>query len=282
MNHARLIAHIKWLLNKGSDGVCLLGTTGEANSFSLEERIEVIYKVIEGGIDPSKLLVGTGSCAYTDTVTLTHHAVNMEVGGILMLPPFYYKNLSDKAVLDYFDLVIRKVNDPNLKIYLYHFPKMTGVPFTLSLTKKLADSHPEHIVGMKDSGGEWNHMKEIMGHLPGFRLFAGTERYLLENLRNGGAGTISASANATSSLCRLVYHQWKENHADVASTQQDLTEIRTILESTPFVGGLKALFAQWTSDQSWLNVRPPNAIIENDVRGAITDRLRKANFIIPV
>ncbi|MDH3494834.1 MAG: dihydrodipicolinate synthase family protein, partial [Acidobacteriota bacterium] len=122
-----LTAHCKWLLSKGGDGILLLGTTGEANSFTVEERLEIMDKVIEAGIPGNRLLMGTGCCAYPDTARLTKHAVERGAGGILMLPPFYYKQVDDAGLARYFDLVINAVNDERLRIYLYHFPQMSAI-----------------------------------------------------------------------------------------------------------------------------------------------------------
>jgi len=132
-----LVEHCKHLLQQGTTGIALLGTTGEANSFSTAERKHILEQTIAGGIDASKLMVGTGCCALKDTIDLTRHATALGVGGVLMLPPFYYKAIDESGVEKYFDEVITSVNDEHLKIYLYHFPKMSSVPFSISLIKKL-------------------------------------------------------------------------------------------------------------------------------------------------
>ncbi|MEN8248817.1 MAG: dihydrodipicolinate synthase family protein [Bacteroidota bacterium] len=277
VNYAALIKHINWLLNNGSNGICLLGTTGEANSFSVEERIEIISKVIKAGIDPKVLLVGTGTCALPDTIRLTKYAVSKGVGGILMLPPFYYKDLTDAGILNYFRMVIDGVDDSRLRIYLYHFPKMTGVSFTLELTKKLIDSHPGIIVGMKDSGGEWQRMQSIIEALPGFKLYTGTEKFLLNNLRHGGTGCISATFNASIKQGAEVYNNWQNEDAD--EYQKRLTETRTRFEVTSFISGLKYLFVNWFDDKNWLNMRPPNALPAKDIQEYLLRNLEKEDLI---
>lgn len=258
VNFEKLFAHMQWLLANGSNAICLLGTTGEANSFTLEERIEVIQRIVEGGIDPSKLLIGTGCCAYTDTIILTKFAVSKGAGGVLILPPFYYKNLTDEGVLAYYRRIVDGVDDQRLRIYLYHFPKMTSVPFTLPLIQKLIAEHPGIVVGLKDSGGDWENMKTICETIPGFGLYAGTEKYLLPTLRIGGMGCISASANATVEMCGELYRQWQSSQAD--QLQDNLSAARTAFESTSFVSGLKFLYSEWTGDTSWRNIRPPNVM----------------------
>ncbi len=276
VNHEALVAHIKYLLNNGSDGICLLGTTGEANSLSLNERIEIIDSVVNAGIDPVKLLIGTGCCAFPDTVALTKHAVSKGAGGILMLPPFFYKNLSDQGVVDYFKLITDKVNDKNLKMYLYHFPKMTGVSFTLSLTKKLINALPNTIVGMKDSGGDWSNTETIQKGIPGFKMYPGSETFLLKSLRLGGVGCISATGNATVKLIAEVYKNWENENAD--ALQENLNKVRKAFEVTAFASGLKYLFSKWTNNPEWLNVRPPNALPNKSEIEKLTANLKEVGF----
>ncbi|RLD20544.1 MAG: dihydrodipicolinate synthase family protein [Bacteroidetes bacterium] len=276
VNYNGLIKHINWLLDNGSNGICLLGTTGEANSFSVDERLKVIDEVISAGIDPKVLLVGTGTCALPDTIKLTKYAIAKGAGGVLMLPPFYYKDLSDQGVLDYFKLVIEGVDDPQLKIYLYHFPKMTGVPFTLELVQKLVKAFPGVIVGLKDSSGNWQGMKAVCELLPGFQLFTGTEKYLLDTLRVGGAGCISATFNASIKQGADVYANWQNDNAD--NLQAKLSETRNKFEVTSFISGLKFLYAKWTGDKGWLNMRPPNSLPNDDAQESLLANLTKEDF----
>ena len=277
VNYQALIGHINWLLKNGSNGICLLGTTGEANSFSLDERMDVLDEVLDAGIDPHKLLVGTGTCVITDTIILTQHAIAKGVGGVLMLPPFYYKDLSDQGVLDYFKLVIEGVDDKNLKIYLYNFPKMTGVPFTLGLVKKLVEAFPGVIVGMKDSSGDWQGMQAVCDEIPGFQLFTGTEKFLLDTLRAGGAGCISATFNDSIKYGASVYNNWQGDEAD--ELQAKLNEIRKEFEIDSFISSLKFLFANWFDDPKWLNVRPPNSLPGTETREYLLNKFKQEDFM---
>ena len=277
VNFAGLVKHINWLLDNGSNGICLLGTTGEANSFSVDERLKVIDEVVDSGVDPKVLLVGTGTCALPDTIKLTKYAVVKGAGGVLMLPPFYYKGLSDQGILDYFKLVIEGVDDPDLKIYLYHFPKMTGVPFTLELIQKLVTAFPGVIVGIKDSSGDFEGMKAVCEALPGFQLFTGTEKYLLDAMRIGGAGCISATFNASIKQGANVYANWQDANAD--ELQAKLSETRSKFEMTSFISGLKYLYSVWTGDTAWLNMRPPNSLPEVEVKNSLNSNLDKEEFI---
>ncbi len=276
VNYKTLIEHINWLLINGSNGICLLGTTGEANSFSIEERMDVLDEVIEAGIEPHKLLVGTGTCVISDTIILTQHAVSHGVGGVLMLPPFYYKDLTDQGVLDYFKLVIEGVDNDNLKIYLYNFPKMTGVSFNIDLVKKLIAAFPGVIVGMKDSSGNWQAMQAVCDEIPGFQLFTGTEKYLLDTLRAGGAGCISATFNASIKYGAKVYSNWQEAEAD--ELQVKLNDIRKRFEVDSFISSLKFLFAKWFDEPKWLNVRPPNSLPKAETQEYLLNNFKRDEF----
>ena len=275
-DHAHLIRHIRWLLNRGNDGIGLLGTTGEANSFSVEERKQILEAVVEAGIAPHQLMVGTGCCAMTDTVNLTRHAHAHGAGGVLMLPPFYYKKVSDAGMDAYMTEVLDRVGENDLQIYLYHFPQLTGVPFSTGLTERLVSKFPGNIVGMKDSGGDWSHMEEIMKAIPGFRFYAGSEKFLLPVLRAGGAGCISASANLTSPEAAAVYDAWKKGKGE--EEQARLSMLREVLESYPAIGALKYVFAKLSGDKNWLNVRPPNVIISPEEGIQIEQKLKELDY----
>lgn len=275
VNYTALVKHIKTLLKQGSNGICLMGTTGEANSFSTDERIRVLDEVVKAGIDPGILLLGTGTCTIPDTVRLTKHALSHNVGGILMLPPYYYKNLSDDGIVDYFRAVIEGVDDGRLNIYLYHFPKMTGVPFTVELVEKLVEAFPDEIVGMKDSGGELEHMQAICQNLPGFQLFAGSEQFLLSTLRCGGPGCISATFNLSLPYGVEVYKHWQEDDAD--DLQERLTKVRKRFEVGSFVSNLKYLLGKWTKDSGWFNMRPPNALPDLNTKEKLS-LLKRGDF----
>lgn len=278
VNYNALIEHCQWLLQNGSDGIALLGTTGEANSFTMEERIEMIEKVVKAGIPAERLMVGTGCCAYTDTIELTKFAVSQRIGGILLLPPFYYKQVDDEGLAKYFDLVINGVQSDQLKIYLYHFPKMSGVGFSAGLLDHLIKEYPRQIVGMKDSSGDFEHMKSVLEAHPGFKLYAGTEKLLLDILKIGGAGCISATANVTTALAGRVYQAWKSDEA-AEDLQSYLSKVRSSFEGLPFTGALKAYLATQDSEDAWLSVRPPNRLINQDKLKDLSDRLKELQFI---
>ena len=252
VDHGALVRHVRQLLEYGCDGVVCMGTTGEANSLSTTERMAALDALVEAGVPPGRLMVGTGCCAYPDTLTLTRHAVASGVGGVLMLPPFYYKNVPDDGVFATFDRVIQTIGADGLNVYLYHFPQMSAVPFTRNLTARLVEAYPGVVVGMKDSSGDFDHMTAIVEAFPGFRVFAGTERYLSAIVAAGGAGCITATTNVTCPLAAMVYAN------PVAPLQRRLSAIRAAIEKYPMIPALKFLMAEHTGQAAWRYVRPPH------------------------
>ena len=197
INPELTIAHYKWLLTNGCDGLVVFGTTSEANSFSVAERKRFLEQVVGAGIDPRKIIVGTGCCALSDSIELTGHAVQIGCAGALTLPPFYYKQLREEGLFRYFASLIEGVSDPRCRLYLYHIPPIAVVGFPFSLIEKLIAHYPEVVAGIKDSSGEWEHTRQLIERFakPGFDVFPGNEASLLAALRIGAAGCISGAAN---------------------------------------------------------------------------------------
>ena len=249
-----MVAHHRWLLAQGCDGVAVLGTTGEANSFSVPERRAAIEKAAQAKLPSDKVMIGTGCCALPDTVELTKAALAAGFPNVLMLPPFYYK-VGDEGVVASYSALIERVADPRLRIYVYDFPKMTGIEISPALLERLHKQFPQTIVGVKDSSGDWAVMEETCKRLPGFGMFSGTEQYLLASLRAGGVGCISATANATARLCGQLYAAWRGPEAD--RLQAELTEVRLMLQAYPAVASLKEIMARHTGRAQWRRLRPP-------------------------
>lgn len=262
-------AHCRWLMSHGCDGIGLLGTTGEANSFSVGERIDLIEGVVAAGVAGDRLIVGTGCCALPDTVKLTRAALEVGAADVLVLPPFYYKGVSDDGLFAAFASLIEEIGDTRLRVHLYHFPAMTGIGLGLDLVVQLHKAYPQTVVGLKDSSGDWSGMKALLDALPGFGLFAGTEEYLLPCLRAGGAGTISATANLTSMLCGQVFEAWREDRPNATALQDELAAARQMLEGYPTVPALKEIMARHTGQSGWRRLRPPLASLENDPASAL-------------
>ncbi len=254
-----LAAHCKWLLANGGDGLGVLGTTGEANSFGLKERISIIEGLVERGVPADTMMPGTGCCAAIDTINLTQAALKAGAKGVLMLPPFYYKNNTDEGLFQAFANVIDGIADDRLKIYLYHFPQMSGVPITYGLIEKLLKAYPETVVGMKDSSGDLENMAGAAERFPGFACFAGADDLMLPLMRRGGVGCITAAANVSSKLNAEVYRLYREcgESAELEAVQAKLTELRKTVSAFPYPPALKALMARHSGNDGWLNIRPP-------------------------
>lgn len=251
----RFVAHAKWLLADGCTGLAPFGTTGEANSLGLEERMGLLDALIDEGIDPQLIMPGTGLCALSDTVTVTKHAVERGCGGVMTLPPFYYKAVSDDGLFAYFAELIERVGDPRLKIYLYHIPPVAQVGFTVDLVGRLIKAYPDTVVGLKDSSGDWDNTKALLEAYPGFTVFPGSEIFLLDGMRNGAAGCITATGNVNARMIRNVYDNWQTDQAD--DLQAEITAVRTTIQARPMIPMLKAIVAHFTNDPGWAKVRPP-------------------------
>lgn len=276
IDHVRLAHHCHWLLEHGCTGILLMGTTGEANSFSIAERMVALDAVIESGIPAQKLLVGTGCCAVPDTILLSQHALSHNVAGLVMLPPFYYKNANDAGLFDAFDQIIHGVNDDRLKIYLYHFPQMSAVPFSFSLIEKLLATFPDQIAGIKDSSGEWENMKLLATTFPNFQVFAGSERFLAGIKEVGGAGCISATVNVSCRDAAFLFQETQKNR--IEELQNKLNKLRLIIEKYPMIPTLKQVMYQQNAEPGWLNMRPPHIALTKQEVSMLTNELAAINF----
>jgi 4-hydroxy-tetrahydrodipicolinate synthase len=272
-DRAAFVAHCRRLLDTGCHGLGVFGTTGEANSLSVQARLSALEALIEGGVPGESLLPGTGSCVLEDTTRLSRAALEAGSAGVLVLPPFYYKDVSDEGVFRFFASLIEQIGDRRLRVYLYHFPQMTGVGFGLPLIGRLLETYPGVVVGMKDSAGDWERIEAVCREFPGFSVFAGTERYLLDTLRHGGAGCISATVNVTSRLARQVYDAHEAAQEDADILQERLTGLRATIEAYPLISVLKHLMQHYTHEESWSNLRPPLCRLTEDQAQDLLRRL---------
>ncbi len=251
----RFLAHSKWLLADGCTGLAPFGTTGEANSLGLVERMDLLDALIDGGIDPKLLMPGTGLCALSDTVTVSRHAVERGCGGVMMLPPFYYKAINDDGLFAYYSEVIEQIGDDRLKIYLYHIPPVAQVGLSVDLVGRLIKAYPDKVVGLKDSSGDWDNTKALLDAYPDFTIFPGSEIFLLDGLRNGSAGCITATGNVNARMIRNVYDNWESDQAD--TLQAEITSLRTTIQARPMIPMLKAIVAHHRNDPGWARLRAP-------------------------
>lgn len=275
----RIARHAKWLLHSGCDGLGILGSTGEANSLTMEERRRVMDAVVGAGIDAGRLMPGTGCCALADTVALTRHALSLGIASVLMLPPFFYKNNSDEGLVAAYSQIIDAVGDPRLKVLLYHFPQMSGVPITQGVARELVDRYPGVVVGMKDSSGDLDAMTAMMDAVPELAMFPGSERLLAERL-DRVAGCITAGANVEASLIRTVWDQ-RELAAPDRADIDIMVDVNLLLREYGLFAPIKALLARNYGDPAWRNIRPPLMQLGDERRTAFLDAFDATGYRLP-
>ncbi len=280
---AAMVAHHSWLLANGCDGIALGGTTGEANSFSVGERRAMIDAAAAAGFGAEQMMVGTGCCAIPDTVELTNAALAHGFVNVLMLPPFYYKGVSDDGLFAAYSETISRVGDDRLKIYVYDFPTMTGLEISTQLLVRLHEAFPDTIVGVKDSSGRVDDMLAVCEAIPGFGTFAGTEQYLLPVLQAGGAGCISATANVTCAVSAPVYRAFAAGDHNAAETaQQHATAVRLMLQAYGAIPAMKEAMAHHTGNTGWRNMRPPMVAMTQDAALKLAGEMAALGFSLPL
>lgn len=251
--------HAKQLIADGCDGVALLGTTGEANSFSVKERQQIVEAVVRAGIAPERLMPGTGLCAIPDTVELTRHALSLDVNKFVMLPPFYYKQPSDDGLFAAYSAIIEKVADPRLRIILYHIPQISMIPLSLPLIGRLLKHFPDTVVGIKDSSGDAANSESLVRAFPDFSVLVGADPTMRQLLAIGGAGCITAASNLVAADLATVFrhHADPKRKAEVDAAQDRIVRTRAVPANFVQIPAVKAMLARRYKDASWLRVRAP-------------------------
>jgi 4-hydroxy-tetrahydrodipicolinate synthase len=277
----RFVRHCKWLLKNGCSGLAIFGTNSEANSLSVEEKLTLLAALIHAGVPGSVLMPGTGHCAIPATVRLTAHAVKQGCAGVLMLPPFYYKGVSDEGLFRYFSEVIERVGDERLRLYLYHIPPVAQVGISLKLIGMLLAKYPGIVAGVKDSSGDWTNTKAMLDEFSksGFHVFAGSEAFLLDNMRHGGVGCITATGNINPGPIDNVYRNWRT--ADADRLQAGISATRNIVQKQPMIAALKAAIAHFGNDPQWKTVRPPLVELTREQEDRLIPELKAAGFTMP-
>jgi 4-hydroxy-tetrahydrodipicolinate synthase len=291
----RFIAHCKWLLSQNC-GLAVFGTNSEANSLSMEERLNLLDELVAAGVSPARMMPGTGCCSIMETVKLTKQAVENGCAGVLMLPPFYYKDVSEEGLYRYFSEVVQRVGDARLKIYLYHIPPVAMVGITTGLVERLLAAYPDAIAGMKDSSGDWNNTKTFLDAFSEtaraartFDVFVGSESFLLANMRNGGVGTISATANVNPAAIHELYVACKQSKIENRKSKLEhhqvrLNVVRQVFSSRKFpsmIAALKQAIAIYADDPAWAKVRPPLVELTTKQRELLAAELKAIGFAMP-
>ena len=260
---ARAVKLAKFLLDGGCDGLNVLGTTGEATSFSLEQRKRVMSAYKEAGLPGERLMVGTGAAAVADAVALTRHAAELGFAGALVLPPFYYKGVPDDGLVAYLDAIVSATADKALPIYLYNFPALSGLPWGVPLIRRLREKFGARIAGLKDSSGDMPYAREAVTIGSDFAVFPSTEAVLLDARAGQFAGCISATANLNADLCGRAFRNGDAAALDAAVT------IRKLFDGKALVPGIKALLAHIHGDPALARVQPPLAAFPAADRAAV-------------
>jgi 4-hydroxy-tetrahydrodipicolinate synthase len=274
----RFIAFCRWLLDEGAGGLAIFGTTSEANSMSAGERMALLDRLVEAGVPAQRLMPGTGACAVSDAVTLVRHAVGHGCGGVLMLPPFYYKPVGDDGIFAFLSNVIERVGSTALKMFLYHIPPVAVVGYSLDLVGRLIAAYPETVVGLKDSSGDWNNTAALLDRFPGFAVFPGSEVFLLDALRKGGAGCITATGNINTAGIARVYSNRRTPEAE--ALQAAATALRKTMQAYPMVPALKRVVAHFRDDPGWAAVRPPMTVLDPAQSAALIADLARLGFTL--
>ncbi|MDR3475088.1 MAG: dihydrodipicolinate synthase family protein [Devosia sp.] len=276
----RYVRHCRWLI--GQDvGLAVFGTNSEANSMSVGEKKDLLDTLLEAGIPAARLMPGTGCAALTDSVELARHAVARGCHTVLMLPPFYYKGVSDDGLFRNFAEIIERVGDADLRVYLYHIPPVSQVPISLALIERLLAAYPATIAGVKDSSGNWSNTQAMLERFQpqGFDVFAGSETFLLANMRGGGVGCITATGNVNPGPIVQLYRNWQAPDADASQAALDAT--RAVFAKFSMIPALKAAIGIYARDPDWGTVRPPLVDLTPDQCAALGAGLREVGFTMP-
>ena len=265
------ISHCEFLLTNKIN-LAPLGTTGEANSISISEKIDLINTISKSDIPKQKIIIGTGNTSYVDAVLLTKTAVENKIYSVLLLPPFYYKNVSDEGVYQYYKQIINGVNSNNLKVFLYNIPQVSGVTISVDLINKLKKEFSDIITGIKDSSGNFDNTKKYK-EIKDFIVYPGSEKFLYDGLHIGCSGCISATTNVNLEAVKLINNF---NTTEGAQTNQKIKTVRDVFEKYPVIAALKA--TKTKENNNWSNIRPPLVALSDQQKSNLLKDLKVINF----
>src|SRR5690348_111987 len=277
----RFVRHCRWLLKRGCAGLAVFGTNSEANSMSVGEKRKLLESLVSGGVPASALMPGTGHSALSDSIEMTRAALELGCAGVLMLAPFYCQGVSDEGLYRTFAEVIERVGDERLQLYLYHIPPVSQVPITLGLIERLLGKYPGIVAGVKDSSGDWSNTKAMLDAFAkeGFDVFAGSEAFLLDNMRHGGKGCITATGNVNPAPIANLYRNWRSPEAD--KLQAGMSATRKIVQKQPMIPALKATVAHFGNDPAWKTCRPPLTELTANQEEELIRDLKGVGFTMP-
>jgi len=273
IDNARFAAHVHSLFAQGVQGIAPFGTTGEGQSFSVDERKAGLDGLLAGGVPGGRIVSGTGCASLPETIALSRHATSAGCVGCLVLPPFFWKDPTDEGLFAWYARLIEGVADPRLRVFLYHLPQVSSVPLSVDLVARLASAFPGVVAGIKDSEGNWDHTSALLERVPQLTIVIGHEPHLPKLMRAGGAGTICGVANVYPGLVRALL-----SPNVTANDEARIAKFIEIAFRQPFLAGFKSIVADRTGDPGWRNVRPPLVPLTDGQRAALRSALEDAGF----
>ena len=286
INNNLHLRHCQSLMQKGLDGLTIFGTNGEASSFSINQKIHSIEFLLENRIDASNLIIGSGAASLEDAMELTNFSVKIGAKASLLIPPFYFKSVTDDGVISYYRNVIEQTGDNNFKFLLYNIPQHSGVTINFNIIENLLKLYPNNVVGLKDSTGNMDNMLKTIKYFNNFAVFCGNGAMALHTTKRGGAGAITGDANITARLLSFIIHNFKrEKELENFDAIQTLIEnIRNVLSSHEQISLLKAYYSIADNIEEWNNVMPPLKRIDNPSNNkqviALLDLVRQIDTLV--
>ena len=265
------ISHCEFLL-KNNISLAPLGTTGEANSVSISEKVDLIKTIANSDLPKEKIIIGTGNTSFVDAALLTKTAVENKIYSVLLLPPFYYKNVSDEGVYQYYKEIINTVKSTNLRIFLYNIPQVSGVTISIDLVNRLKKEFSDTITGIKDSSGNFENTKKYK-EIKNFIVYPGSEKFLYDGLQIGCSGCISATTNVNIEAAKLI-NSFDKSEGE--SINKKIKAVRDVFEKYPVIPALKA--TKIKEDSNWSNIRPPLVALSDQQRSNLAKDLKDINF----
>ena len=287
INKDLYLRHCQSLMQKGLDGLTIFGTNGEASSFSIKQKIHSIEFLLNNRIDASNLIIGSGSASLEDAIELTNFSAKIGAKASLLIPPFYFKNVTDDGVISYYRNVIEQTVDDNFKFLLYNIPQHSGIAINFNIIENLIKLYPNNVVGLKDSTGNMEDMLKTIKYFNNFAVFCGNGAMALHTTRRGGAGAITGDANISAKLLSFIIHNIKrEKEINNFEELQNLMEkIRNVLNSHEQISLLKAYYSIADKIEEWNNVMPPLKRIDNPLNNkqviALLDLVEQIEILVP-
>ncbi|MCH2679424.1 MAG: dihydrodipicolinate synthase family protein [Alphaproteobacteria bacterium] len=287
INKNLYLEHCQYLMKQGHDGLAIFGTTGEANSFSIKEKCDTIDFLLSNNLDSNLLIPGTGSSSVEDAIQLTKFAEKNKSRAVLLLPPFYYKNVSDEGIINYFRKIIETVGSSDFHYLLYNIPQTTSVVLNFNIIETLLKLYPNNIVGIKDSSGNIDSMLKTVKYFQDLALFCGHDSLVLKVCKRGGAGAITAGTNIAGRLLSFIINNINKEKEieDFNSYQALLEKIRETITLEEPISVMKAYFSIINKNPEWNKVMPPLKSLDNPSNSKTIIRLieltNKMDELIP-